>query len=137
MTVIVIDASSLAKYLLHEENWDKIEAYLLRTVHSIDHVLKEVSNAIWKHVYVYRRIPIDLGLELYDALRRLVKERIILLERQELYLDEAFRISLNRGLSIYDSLYIAQALKFGELLTSDVKQAKEAEELGLRVHLVE
>jgi len=32
--VIVIDASSLTKYLLHEENWLDIEAYLVNGVYS-------------------------------------------------------------------------------------------------------
>ena len=63
--MIVIDASSLAKYLLRERNWEVIENYLVKTTYSIDHILKEVSNTIWKHVVIYRRIEPDPGLFSY------------------------------------------------------------------------
>jgi len=53
------------------------------------------------------------------------------------YVEPALRIALERGVTLYDSLYIAQARRYGELLTSDRGQAEVAAELGVRVHLVE
>ncbi len=135
--MIVIDASSLAKYLLREENWEAIEEYLARGVRSVDHVLKEVSNAIWKHVAVYQRIPVDLGLQVYKALKRLVEEEVVVVESQDEYMDRAVEIALEHRVTVYDSLYIAQALKYGELLTSDGEQARVARKLGVTVHYVE
>jgi len=39
-------------------------------------------------------------------------------------------------LTVYDALYVAQAEKLGELLTSDREQGRVAEKLGATVHLV-
>jgi len=135
--VIVIDASSLAKYLLRERNWEVIENYLVKTVYSMDHIVKEVSNAIWKHVVLYRRIESDLGLQLYKQLKRLIHERIIVLENQEQYLDKAIELAIRYRATIYDTLYIAQALRYGELLTSDKIQAEIAKELNINTHYIE
>ena len=46
--MIVIDASSLAKYVLHEENWEKVGKFIKkrRPLYSIDHIIKEVGNAL-------------------------------------------------------------------------------------------
>ncbi len=134
--MIVIDASTLAKYLLKEKNWLSVEEYLLKEVYSVDLIVKEVANAIWKYVVVHKVISVDLGLQLYKQLRRLVEEDIIILESQEKYIDKAIEIALNYGVTIYDSLYIAQALRYGELLTSDRRQAVIAEKLGVNTHLI-
>jgi len=135
--VIVIDASSLAKYLLRERNWEIIENYLVKTVYSVNHILKEVSNAIWKHVIIYRRIEPDLGLQLYKQLKRLVHEKIVVLENQEQYLDKAIELAIQYRTTIYDTLYIAQALKYGGLLTSDKTQAEIAKKLNIDIHYIE
>jgi predicted nucleic acid-binding protein len=44
--VIVVDASALAKYVLKEEGWREIRKVLEGGAVSVDHVVKEVSNAI-------------------------------------------------------------------------------------------
>ncbi len=134
--MIVIDASTLAKYLLKEEGWLSVEEYLLEGVRSVDLVVKEVANAIWKHVVVHKMVSIDIGLELYKQLKKLVEENVIVLESQEKYLDKAVEIALNYGVTIYDSLYIAQALRYEELLTSDKRQAGIARKLGVKVHRI-
>jgi len=100
-------------------------------------VIKEVSNAIWKHAYLHRRISRDLGLKLYVTLKRLKEERVIVLEDQQPYIDRAFEISLNQGITVYDALYVAQALKYGELLTSDVKQRDVAKRMGVETYYIE
>ncbi|WP_048061867.1 nucleic acid-binding protein, partial [Hyperthermus butylicus] len=42
----VIDASSLANYVLKEDNWIEVRRSLEKETVSVDHVLKEVANAI-------------------------------------------------------------------------------------------
>lgn len=42
----VIDASSLAKYVLREKGWCEVRKVLEEESVSVDHVLKEVANAI-------------------------------------------------------------------------------------------
>ena len=132
--MIVIDASSLSKYLLKEENWRKIRKYLVMSVYSVDHIVKEVSNAIWKHAVLFNRITKDTATILHKQLKRMVEEEILILEPGNLYVDKAFKISLNHKITFYDSIYLAQALKYGELLTSDQKQAEISKKLNIKTH---
>ncbi len=78
----------------------------------------------------------EQGFKALKILKKLIDENIIILEDQWIYLDKALEIAIVYGLTIYDSLYIAQALKRGELLTSDDKQAKIADILGVKVFRV-
>ncbi|MCL7389373.1 MAG: hypothetical protein LZ173_05485 [Thaumarchaeota archaeon] len=46
----MVDASALAKYLLREEGWEEVSRYVrtMRPLYSLEHVLKEVTNAVWR-----------------------------------------------------------------------------------------
>jgi predicted nucleic acid-binding protein len=137
--VIVIDASALAKYVLYEEGWEQVSRLVksMKPIASVDHVLKEVGNAIWKHCCVRRIIDEAKAMSLYEKLLKLVETGVIVLESETDYLLEVMRIALEYKITLYDALYIAQALKKGALLTSDKKQAEIASRYGVRVYLVE
>jgi predicted nucleic acid-binding protein len=135
--VIVIDASALAKYILHEEGWEEVSRYVrkMKPLYSIDHVLKEVVNAVWKHTMKNIILP-EIAIQLYGSLEKLAKSQVIVLEDELTYMRRAVEIALRYGITIYDALYIAQAEKYGELLTSDEKQGSIARELGIRPHML-
>ncbi len=59
-----------------------------------------------------------------------------MIEPEDAYLEAALQIALEHGTTLYDSLYLAQARRYGELLTSDGRQAEVAERLGVKVYLV-
>jgi len=134
----VIDASALAKYLLREEGWERVSGHIRSGgVYSVDHVVKEVANAIWKHYCVRGVIGGDKARELYRALRRMVSTGVVVVESEGRYIDEAFELSVAHGLTVYDALYVAQALRREcALLTSDERQAKAARGIGVRAILV-
>jgi len=136
--VIVIDASALVKYVLHEEDWEAIGTYLRerRPLYSVDHVLKEAGNAVWKHSYLKGIITREEAIKLYQALLRLIEAGVIVLEPEASYTQAALRIALQQGITFYDSLYLAQAQKHGELLTSDERQAEAAAKLKIKTHLI-
>ena len=134
----VVDASTLAKYILHEEGWEEIGSLIRkkRPLYSVDHVLKEAANTLWKHCIRRRVIDEDTTLKLYQALLELTSTGAIILEPETEYLQAALEIALKHEITLYDSLYIAQAQRRGELLTSDKKQAEIAEKLKIKVHLI-
>ena len=99
-------------------------------------MLKEVANAIWKHTFIRKLITIEVALRLYDLLERLVISQAIILETELKYVRRAIEIALKYGITVYDALYIAQAEKYGELLTSDEKQGNISRELKIRVYMV-
>ncbi len=136
--MIVIDASALTKYILHEENWERIGAFIRerRPLCSVDHIAKEVGNAVWRHYSLRRAIDKAKAIKLYQALLKLVNTGVITLEPEVDYVQTALRIALEHGITLYDSLYVAQAQKHGELLTSDRNQAKVATGLGIKTYLI-
>jgi len=134
--VIVIDASALSKYILREKNWIEVENYLLKGLYSIDYIVKEVANSLWKHTVVFNRFSEKEYRVAYMILKKIVEEEVIMLENQMRYIDEAVEIAFKNKITVYDSLYIAQALKYGELLTSDKKQVEVAEKLGIKVYYI-
>lgn len=133
--MIVIDASSLAKYILRERNWKSVRNYLLEESFSLNLALAEISNAIWKHSVLYDKILREQADKMFKALEKL--REVVIFEPFEKYLDNSVKIALNSGITVYDALYIAQAEKIGRLLTSDEKQKKVAEKLGIDVVFVE
>jgi predicted nucleic acid-binding protein len=129
--VIVVDASALAKYVLKEEGWREIRKLLEGGAVSVDHVVEEVSNAIWRKYAVLRLEDAEVAIRRYELLVELVRSGVVVLESELKYLEKAFRIAIENGVTVYDPLYIAQALELGaQLLTSDREQADVAARLG-------
>lgn len=111
--MIVIDSSSLVKYLLREEGWQQIEQYLVQGVVTLDYSRKEVLNAIWKHYVVRRIIDKKQAEELRRVFEPLIDAKIIIIEEEERYIEKAFDIALTNQLTICDALYVSQALRWG------------------------
>ena len=135
MIVIAIDASSLAKYILREKNWRDVRNYLLKESCSLNLALAEVSNAIWKHSVLYGRISKEQANKMFKALEKL--REVVIFEPFEKYLGNAVKIAIDKNITVYDALYIAQAKEIGKLLTSDEKQRRIAEEIGIDVIFIE
>ena len=132
--MIVIDASSLAKYILREDNWRTVRKYLADNPLSLDLALTEVSNAVWKHHVLYRKISHPEMSIMFKALNKL--KEVVFMESSEKYLEAAVNIAIEEKIPVYDSLYIAQAENRGKILTSDLKQAKVAEKSGIDVKFI-
>jgi predicted nucleic acid-binding protein len=127
----VIDSSVLTKYLLKEKDWEKIHEILLERPYTLDLAMKEVANAIWKRVFLLKDMDIKRAFmnlnDLFD-----MKMKLLRVEPQDNYLKLAFKIAINTGTALYDSLFIAQAFsKRAILITADKKQYKTTSELGL------
>ena len=77
-------------------------------------------------VVIHRLIRVVKGL-------RRVK-RVVKVVKEEEYLEKAFKLAVNANTTVYDTLYISLALDKGlPLLTSDIKQGRIAERLGVKV----
>lgn len=126
----VIDSSTLVKYLSREAGWEKTREIILEGVITLDLAIKEIINALWKKVS-RNEMSFELALKI---VKDLVEGKPFPIESQEQYLVEAFEISIKNKITIYDALFITFAKKRGlELITSDMKQADVARELGIKV----
>ncbi len=131
----VIDSSILAKYILKEKGWRNIRDILIEKPYTLELAIKETANAIWKRVYLLRDIGIEKGRILVEDL--IILGRNLRIEDQSKYLQKAIDISIEYGITIYDSLFIALACtKRAELVTSDKKQFEIARRLGIRAVLL-
>lgn len=136
--MIVVDASTLAKYILREENWRSVSAFIRekKPLYSLDQAAKEVGSALWKHYRLRKVADREVVTETYLALLKLFETGVVILENERAYLGDALRIALDYGAPLYDSLYLAQAQKHGELLTSDKSQANVARKLGVKTYTI-
>jgi len=128
--VIVVDASALSAFILREEGWEELARYMVRSL-SVDHVVKEVANTIWKASCVRKVLTVNEALKAFKILLMMVGKNLVLHSELK-YLSMAMNISLKHSITIYDSLYIAQAIMENtSLLTLDEKQRRVAKALGV------
>jgi len=131
MTAIVIDASALVAYLLHEEGSESIGRYLVEGVDSIGLVFKETTSAILTAERI-GRISRDQAEVCMEALRTVIGHNVRTVEDQEVLLRESYEFARKHGFAIYDTLYVVLAKKLGaKLLTKDAKQAQLAKREGV------
>jgi len=138
--VIVVDSSAFTRFLIKEEGWEKLIPYLNPDAEpcSVDLLIVETANAIWKYVERFKRIDEDQGLNLLKRVMRLVEEGVLRLESASSYLRRALEISLRYRITVYDSLFIAQARSLNaKLVTSDRKQVEVAQDLGVETIFIE
>ncbi|MPW39904.1 PIN domain-containing protein [Thermococcus sp. 101 C5] len=138
--MIVIDSSVFSKFLLKEEGWKKVIPYLDPSLepHAVDMLLIETTNAVWKYMKKYKVITREQAMGLYKQMTKLIEEKIITLEPGKKYLQEALKIAMDYDISIYDSLFLAQARNLkAELITSDKRQREVAKKIGLNAIYIE
>jgi predicted nucleic acid-binding protein len=129
--VIVIDASVLVKFILKEEGWNKIADFLKAGTISVDLVIKETVNTVWKRL-MRKEISLEEAKDMFEAMKEILNKAVII-ENEMDHIDEAFKISIKQNITVYDSLYIALAKKKKlELLTADEMQAQVASLKGVR-----
>ena len=132
MTEKVIDSSALAALLLKEEGWKKMREILRKKPYTLELAIKEAANSIWKRAKLLRDIDESKALTILEDLLKL-RRTALRIEPQDIYLAQALKIALKNDATIYDSLFIAQALaKKAILVTLDKKQAEIADKWGVR-----
>lgn len=134
----VIDANSIVKLALEEPYSKKVREFIRNAltgeeeITTVDIALAEALNAVWKHNVVIKDLSDQKAdtasieiLEFWDNLDRVPSAAIA---------DKAMRIAKTHKLTVYDSLYVAAAIKHqAPLLTFD-KAIKENEaRLGIEL----
>jgi len=136
--MIVADASSLIKLVLHEPEsayaFSRFEDFIDEgeIISSPEIAFVESLNAIWKHYVLLRNIDknefeyaINMLSAVWDKIDRVSSEPL------SIY---AIKIAVENKISIYDSLYLAQCkLNNGKLFTFDTKLIEKAKLLGIDI----
>jgi predicted nucleic acid-binding protein len=136
--VTVIDTSAFCKFLLRELDWEKVRELFAShsDLHGVAMMITETTNVIWKKVRLYGGREED-AWTMFNAMEKFFQGNVINLEPDLMYLKGALQIAVKYQISVYDSLFLAQAQHYQtSLVTSDKKQAKIADELNIRVKLI-
>ncbi len=108
----------------------------MKDLDTLDLAVKEVANAIWRRVRLVKDIGMEKAVLLLSDLMDIAKY-ILRIESQDQYLHRALEIALHHNITIYDSLFIAQAqAKKAMLITSNKRQSEVASKLGVDVLLM-
>ena len=127
----VIDSSALIKYVVKEEDWEKVEEYIKEGCVTLDLAVKETANALVKKVF---KDEVDAGTA-EEIICRL--HGVVRIMPQKEYFSKALEVALKHKLAIYDGLFIALAIGTNmPLLTSDGKQAEVSRQYGVTVILI-
>lgn len=118
----LIDASSLVK-ALKEAKLVPLGGQALQWI-----TVYEVLNALWKETFLLRKLKPEEADSLITDFTELLNEMIILEPRGlEHYI---FRIAVSKGVTVYDSSYIALAAKYRlTLVTEDRKLLRTASDV--------
>ena len=136
--MFVVDSSVYASILVKDEYYVRARRFLLE--HSRDELATvaiayvEVANTLWKHTYVLRRISEKLYGELKSAIVPLIENSTSKIYEPLELLDEALNTAARHGITVYDALFVALALKLNYRLASFDKKLKrrlEAERLNI------
>jgi|SRR5271154_43179 len=126
----IVDSSVYVKFFAKEPGWDSAASRLVKPS-SIWLAFAEVANALSKKVALD-----EISREDAELLMRKMMEVTRLVGGIESVIP-AMKMSEEKRITVYDALFIVAALetKLG-LTTSDAKQARVAEELGIPVDIV-
>jgi len=131
LTGKVIDSSAITKFLLKERGWEQVKGFLLERPYTLELAVKETTNAIWRRVILLTDISVEKAFIILNDLLEL-KKYLLRVEPQNPYLSQALKIAIENKITVYDALFIAQALtKQAALISSDEKQCKLAESLNI------
>jgi len=126
--VKVIDSSSLSKYVNREANWKEVRGLLEEGCTTLDLAIKEVGNNIWKRVTRGELTP-EAAVSLFKDFTALKPFKTA--SQENLYV-KALETAIESDLTLYDALFIQLSQELDlPLVTSDEKQAKASQKLGV------
>ena len=90
------------------------------SLYTVDIALAECLNAVWKHAIIHRDLKMEEVESTINDLTR-IYDAVSVISTREVS-GEAVKIALTEKISIYDSVYIAAAMKLkATLITADKK----------------
>jgi predicted nucleic acid-binding protein len=121
---LLLDSSILVKLVVEEPSSHQARERVKESLKlgcilfTVDVALPEVLNALWKHVKIHGDLEADEAERAADDLM-LLWDRMRILPSREVS-SEALRIAFEKGLSVYDSLFLAASEKTrSKLITAD------------------
>ena len=126
--MVVVDASVAVKWVLDEPGSEAAAALRDQPLLAPSLLLAECANALW----VRQRRGELTAEEVTARLAGLLVAPVVLVPLEEL-VEPGIELAIELGLTVYDSLYLALALRGGHsLVTADRRIVEAAERAGLQ-----
>ncbi len=121
--MIVFDSSIYASIIVGDEFYEKclraFRTYLSKGIATLDLAYAEITNTLWKHILLLRRIPREEAKYRTKIIRQLLSKTSTIYTCEEL-LEETIEIAIHHNITIYDALYLSLAKKLNtKLVTTD------------------
>ena len=123
MPSAVVDASVIVALVVPETHSDWADEAFSRLdeAYVLDLTFYEVYNTLWKKRYLLGEITEDVYAEALSTAKALMLEAARVASFDEV-IDEAAKIAASTGLTVYDSSYLALAVKKGvRFVTLNIK----------------
>lgn len=91
--------------------------------HTIDLALYESLNAVWKEVYLVKRIKLDTGLKLADIIMRIFD--VVEVHKINGFGKEILDLSIREGITVYDASYLYVAMREKLILVTDDEKLRQ------------
>jgi len=117
---IVLDSSVIAALFFREELSDTVEEIVegYQEYYTVSQAYSEVANVAWKRIKIHGEDEEISKQALKNAIEFI--ERICEVVDNKLVLNQAFELAVKYGVTVYDALFIALAIKLEEkLITTD------------------
>ncbi|MEM2929765.1 MAG: type II toxin-antitoxin system VapC family toxin [Thermoproteota archaeon] len=109
----VLDSSVFASIVVKDEYYDEAVSFIKKSLKQENATLElafiETANVLWKHAYVFKRIPEDSFETLKSSIKPLINNAAQVYSSLDV-LEKALDNSVKYGLPVYDSLYVTLAL---------------------------
>jgi predicted nucleic acid-binding protein len=75
--VIAVDASAITAFFLREEGWNRLAPYM-RCAVSVDHIVKEFYNTIWRAAVIRKLISYEHAKKVLQLFKEYVEKSLVL-----------------------------------------------------------
>ncbi len=116
--MLVLDSSIFASVVVKDEFYEKCKELVMRPSATLDLSFAESANVLWKHVHLLERIAKEEAVKRAELLAALVGSSDVYSSRD--FIVKALEIALECGITVYDALFLALAMKLRtKLVTTD------------------
>ena len=140
--MFVVDASVFSSVIVKDEFYERAKRFLLEhsafDLVTVDLAFIEAANVLWKHAFIHRRISRDVYGVLAKSLESLIRTSCSKIYCACEVLGEAMEKALDLGITVYDAIYVALALKHKcKIASFDERLKSKLEERRLDIiHLI-
>ncbi len=110
----VVDSSVFTSIIVKDEFYHRARMFFKLNkkteLITVDQAFIETANALWKHVYLFKRIPMDRYPTLRKMIIPLITNSVVKIYKSRDLLEDATDFAIDYGITVYDAVFVILAL---------------------------